>query len=34
LPQAIAIELLMAGPGGAPVALSTQVTLPMAFMQW
>jgi prepilin-type N-terminal cleavage/methylation domain-containing protein len=34
LPQAIAIELLMAGPGGAPVALSTQVTLPMAFTQW
>ncbi len=34
LPQAIAIELMMAGPGGAPVALSTQVTLPMAFTQW
>jgi prepilin-type N-terminal cleavage/methylation domain-containing protein len=34
LPQAIAIELLMAGPGGAPVALATQITLPMAFTQW
>lgn len=34
LPQAIAIDLRMAGPGGAPVALSTQVTLPMAFTQW
>jgi prepilin-type N-terminal cleavage/methylation domain-containing protein len=34
LPQAIAIDLLMAGPGGAPVALATQVTLPMAFTQW
>ncbi|MGH7915268.1 MAG: prepilin-type N-terminal cleavage/methylation domain-containing protein [Candidatus Binataceae bacterium] len=34
LPQAIAIDLVMAGPGGAPVALSTQVTLPMAFTQW
>jgi prepilin-type N-terminal cleavage/methylation domain-containing protein len=34
LPQAIAIDLVMAGPGGAPVALSTQITLPMAFTQW
>ncbi|HVA83868.1 MAG TPA: prepilin-type N-terminal cleavage/methylation domain-containing protein [Candidatus Binataceae bacterium] len=34
LPQAVAIDLVMAGPGGAPVALSTQVTLPMAFTQW
>ncbi len=34
LPQAIAINLLIAGPGSAPVALSTQVTLPMAFTQW
>jgi prepilin-type N-terminal cleavage/methylation domain-containing protein len=34
LPQAISIDLVMAGPGGAPVRLSTQVTLPMAFMQW
>jgi hypothetical protein len=34
LPPAIAIELLMAGPGGVPVALSTQITLPMAFTQW
>ena len=34
LPLAIAIDLVMAGPGGAPVALSTQVVLPMAFTQW
>ncbi len=34
LPQAIAIDLVMAGPGGAPLKLSTQVTLPMAFTQW
>lgn len=34
LPQAVSIELALAGPGGAPVHLSTQVTLPMAFMQW
>lgn len=34
LPQAISIDLVMAGPGGAPVRLSTQVNLPMAFMQW
>lgn len=34
LPQAVAIDLVMAGPGGAPVALSTQITLPMAFTQW
>jgi len=34
LPQAMSIDLVMAGPGGAPVRLSTQVTLPMAFMQW
>jgi prepilin-type N-terminal cleavage/methylation domain-containing protein len=34
LPQAISIDLVMAGPGGAPVALATQVTLPMAFTQW
>ena len=34
LPLAIAIDLLLAGPGGAPVALSTQITLPMAFTQW
>jgi prepilin-type N-terminal cleavage/methylation domain-containing protein len=34
LPQAVAIDLLLAGPGGAPIALSTQVTLPMAFTQW
>lgn len=34
LPQAIAIDLLMAGPGGTPIALATQVTLPMAFTQW
>jgi prepilin-type N-terminal cleavage/methylation domain-containing protein len=34
LPQAIAIDLLMADPGGARIALSTQVTLPMAYTQW
>ncbi len=34
LPQAVAIDILIAGPGGAPVALSTQITLPMAFTQW
>ena len=34
LPQAISIDLLLGGPGGAPVALATQITLPMAFMQW
>jgi prepilin-type N-terminal cleavage/methylation domain-containing protein len=34
LPPAISIDLVMARPGGAPVKLSTQVTLPMAFMQW
>ncbi len=34
LPPAVAIDLTMAGPGGVPVALSTEVTLPMAFTQW
>lgn len=33
LPQAIQIDLLMAS-NGAPVRLSTMVTLPMAFVQW
>ncbi|MGO9265252.1 MAG: prepilin-type N-terminal cleavage/methylation domain-containing protein [Candidatus Binataceae bacterium] len=34
LPQAIAIDLVLAAPGGAPLRLSTMVTLPMAFAQW
>ncbi len=34
LPQAVSIDIVLAGPGGAPVSLSTQVTLPMAFAQW
>lgn len=34
LPQAISIDLVMAGPDGTPLELSTQVTLPMAFTQW
>jgi prepilin-type N-terminal cleavage/methylation domain-containing protein len=34
LPQAIAIDLVLAAPGGAPLKLSTMVTLPMAFAQW
>jgi prepilin-type N-terminal cleavage/methylation domain-containing protein len=34
LPPAMSIDLVMAGPGGAPVRLSTQVSLPMAYMQW
>ena len=34
LPQAVAIEIQMAASHGAPVTLSTQVTLPMAVTQW
>ena len=34
LPLAVAIDLVMAGPGGAPFRLATQVVLPMAFTQW
>ena len=34
LPQAIAIDLVLEGPGGAPLELATQITLPMAFTQW
>ena len=34
IPQAIAIDLVLAAPGGAPLKLSTMVTLPMAFAQW
>jgi len=34
LPQAIAIDLALAAPGGAPLKLSTMVSLPMAFAQW
>jgi prepilin-type N-terminal cleavage/methylation domain-containing protein len=34
LPQAVSIDLGLAGTGGAPIDLSTQVTLPMAITQW
>jgi prepilin-type N-terminal cleavage/methylation domain-containing protein len=34
LPQAVAIDLVLADQRGAPVHLSTQVTLPMAYVQW
>jgi len=34
LPQAVSIDLLLASPGGGSIALSTQVSLPMAFTQW
>jgi prepilin-type N-terminal cleavage/methylation domain-containing protein len=34
VPQAISIDLMLAAPGGAPVELSTMVSLPMAFAQW
>ena len=34
LPQAIAIDLVLAGPLGTPLNLSTVVILPMAFAQW
>lgn len=34
LPEAVSINLVLADPSGAKVALSTQVTLPMAFAQW
>jgi prepilin-type N-terminal cleavage/methylation domain-containing protein len=34
LPLEVAIDLVLAAPGGAPLRLSTMVTLPMAFQQW
>jgi prepilin-type N-terminal cleavage/methylation domain-containing protein len=34
LPQAIAIDLMLAAPNGAQLKLSTMVTVPMAFAQW
>ncbi|MGH7842256.1 MAG: prepilin-type N-terminal cleavage/methylation domain-containing protein [Candidatus Binataceae bacterium] len=34
LPRAVEIELALASPRGAPLRLSTMVTLPMAFAQW
>jgi prepilin-type N-terminal cleavage/methylation domain-containing protein len=34
LPQAVSIDLELAGPGGGPMELSTQVSVPMAFVQW
>jgi prepilin-type N-terminal cleavage/methylation domain-containing protein len=34
LPQAIAIDVVLAGPGGARIQLATQITVPMAFTQW
>jgi prepilin-type N-terminal cleavage/methylation domain-containing protein len=34
LPQEVAIELVMGGPTGQPLTLSTVVMLPMAFQQW
>ncbi|HLW71226.1 MAG TPA: prepilin-type N-terminal cleavage/methylation domain-containing protein [Candidatus Binataceae bacterium] len=34
IPEAVAIELALASPNGAPLRLSTMVTLPMAFAQW
>jgi prepilin-type N-terminal cleavage/methylation domain-containing protein len=34
VPVAVSIDLNLAGPRGQPLALSTQVTVPMAIMQW
>jgi len=34
IPVAVSIDLSLAGPRGEPLAFSTQVTLPMAIMQW
>lgn len=34
LPQAVSIDLVVSAPNGAPVALSTMVSVPMAFAQW
>ena len=30
----VPLRAVFPGPGGAPVALATQITLPMAFTQW
>ena len=34
VPVAVSIDLSLAGPRGAPLAFSTQVTVPMAIAQW
>jgi prepilin-type N-terminal cleavage/methylation domain-containing protein len=34
LPTAVSIDLVLAGPKGKPLPLSSSVTLPMAFQQW
>jgi prepilin-type N-terminal cleavage/methylation domain-containing protein len=34
VPVAVSIDLSLAGPRGQPLAFSTQVTVPMAIMQW
>lgn len=34
IPVAVSIDLSLAGPRGEPLAFSTQVTLPMAIIQW
>jgi prepilin-type N-terminal cleavage/methylation domain-containing protein len=34
LPQAVSIDLVLADPSGAKIALSTHVMVPMAFAQW
>jgi type II secretory pathway pseudopilin PulG len=34
LPVAVTIDLVLAGPNGTPLPLSSGVTLPMAFQQW
>ncbi|HZO82898.1 MAG TPA: prepilin-type N-terminal cleavage/methylation domain-containing protein [Candidatus Binataceae bacterium] len=34
LPQAVSIDVVLAGLGRAPIELATQVTLPMAIAQW
>ena len=34
LPLAVSIDLVVSAPNGAPVALSTMVSVPMAFAQW
>jgi hypothetical protein len=34
LPLAVSIDLVVSTPNGAPVALSTMVSVPMAFAQW
>lgn len=34
LPRAVSIDLVLAGPRGNPLALSSTVTLPMSYQQW